>query len=96
MPLGWVFSADWEQWMYISHHLYPNCNSAVETDCAALSRFSCVQLFATLLTTAHQVSLSSSLGKNTEKMPFSRGSSQPRDRTHVSYVSCIGWRVLYH
>ena len=26
----------------------------------------------------------------------SRGSSQPRDRTHVSYVSCIGRRVLYH
>ena len=27
---------------------------------------------------------------------FSRGSSQPRDRTHVSYVSCIGRWVLYH
>ena len=26
----------------------------------------------------------------------SRGSSQPRDRTRVSYVSCIGRRVLYH
>ena len=29
-------------------------------------------------------------------MPSSRGSSQPRDRTHVSYVSCIGRWVLYH
>ena len=29
-------------------------------------------------------------------MPFSRGSSQPRDRTHVSYVSCIGRQILYH
>ena len=29
-------------------------------------------------------------------MPFSRGSSQPRDWTDVSYVSCIGRRVLYH
>ena len=29
-------------------------------------------------------------------MPFSRGSSQPRDQTHVSYVSCIGQWVLYH
>ena len=29
-------------------------------------------------------------------MPSSRGSSQPRDRTCVSYVSCIGRRVLYH
>ena len=27
---------------------------------------------------------------------FSRGSSQPRDRTYVSYVSCIGRQVLYH
>ena len=26
----------------------------------------------------------------------SRGSSQPRDQTHVSYVSCIGRKVLYH
>ena len=29
-------------------------------------------------------------------MPSSRGSSQPRDWTHVSCVSCIGRRVLYH
>ena len=28
--------------------------------------------------------------------PFSRGSSQPRDGTHFSSVSCIGIRVLYH
>ena len=26
---------------------------------------------------------------------FSRGSSQPRDRTPVSYVSCIGRKILY-
>ena len=29
-------------------------------------------------------------------MPSSRGSSRPRDRTHVSYISCVGERVLYH
>ena len=29
-------------------------------------------------------------------MPFSRGSSQPRDGTHISYVSWIGRHVLYH
>ena len=28
-------------------------------------------------------------------MPSSRGSSQPRDKTHVSYISCIGRWVLY-
>ena len=26
----------------------------------------------------------------------SRGSSQPRDRTHISYISCTGRQVLYH
>ena len=25
----------------------------------------------------------------------SMGSSQPRDQTHVSYMSCIGWWILY-
>ena len=29
-------------------------------------------------------------------MPFSRGSSQLRDQTPVSYISCIGRQVLYH
>ena len=29
-------------------------------------------------------------------MTSSRGSSQPRDRTHVSCGSCIGRKVLYH
>ena len=27
---------------------------------------------------------------------YSRGSSQPRDQTHISYVSCVCRRVLYH
>ena len=26
---------------------------------------------------------------------FSRGSSQPKDQTHISWISCIGRRVLY-
>ena len=29
-------------------------------------------------------------------MPSSRGSSQPRDQTCTSYISCIGRQVLYH
>ena len=29
-------------------------------------------------------------------MSFSRGSSWPRDWTHISYVSCIGKQILYH
>ena len=27
---------------------------------------------------------------------YSRGSSQPRDQTHISCVSCIGRRILYY
>ena len=29
-------------------------------------------------------------------MPSSRGSSPPRDRTHISYIPCTDRRVLYH
>ena len=29
-------------------------------------------------------------------IPYSRGSSQPRDQTRISYSSCIGRQVLYH
>ena len=29
-------------------------------------------------------------------LPSSRGSSRPRDRTHISWVSCIGRCILYH
>ena len=28
--------------------------------------------------------------------PSSRGSSHPRDQTIISYVSYIGWQILYH
>ena len=28
-------------------------------------------------------------------MPSSRGSSQPRDQTHISHITCIGRQVLY-
>ena len=29
-------------------------------------------------------------------MPSSRGSSRPRDRTHIPYVSCPGREILYY
>ena len=60
-----------------------------------LSLFSLVQLFPTLWTVALQVPLSTGFSSK-EAIPFSRGSSQPRDLTHISYVSCIGRWVLYH
>ena len=62
--------------------------------------FSYVRLFATLWTVAHQAPLSMGilLARILEwvAMPSSRGSSQPRDRTCVSKVSCIGRQALYH
>ena len=65
-----------------------------------LSRFSRVQLCATLWTLARQVLLSMAIlqARMLEwiAMPSSQGFSQPRDRTHVSYVSCLGRWVLYH
>ena len=64
-----------------------------------LSHFSRVQLFATLWTIATRLLCPwDSPGKNTGVgcHAFSRGSSQPRDWTHGSYVSCTGRQVLYH
>ena len=56
----------------------------------------CIQLFAILRTVACQAPLSEiSQAKTLEwvTIPFSKGSSRPRDRTHVSY---IGRWILYH
>ena len=59
-----------------------------------VSLFSCVQLFATLPgSSIHGIFPARIL--EWVAMPFSRGSSWPRDRTHVSYVSCMGRLVLY-
>ena len=65
-----------------------------------LSRFSHVQFFVTLWTVACQAILSMGIlwTRRLEwvAVPSSRGSSPPRDQTHISYVSCIGRQVLYH
>ena len=29
-------------------------------------------------------------------IPFSRGSSIPKDQTHISCISCIGRQIFYH
>ena len=63
-----------------------------------LSHFSHVQLFVTPWTVAHQALLSMGLPRQeySSGKPSSRVSSQPRDRTHVSYISCSSRQVLYH
>ena len=64
-----------------------------------LSHFSCVQLCDPM---NYSLSGSSAYGilqvtiLEGVVIPSSKGSSQPRDPTHVSYISCIGRWVLYH
>ena len=66
--------------------------------CALLSRFICVRLFATGQSlpgsSVHGILQARIL--EWVSVPSSRGSSRPRDRTHISCVSCIGKQVLYH
>ena len=68
--------------------------------CCVLSHFSSVRLFVTpmdcspLGSSVHGVLQARIL--EWVAISFSRGSSQPRDRTHVSYVSYISSWVLYH
>ena len=64
-----------------------------------LSWFNSVQLCVTLWTNPPGSSVHGILQARILEwaaMPFSRESSQPRDQTHISYVSCIGSQVLYH
>ena len=65
-----------------------------------LSCFIPVQLFAIIWSIVCQPSLSMGFSRQEYwsgvAVPSFAGSSQPRDRTRVSYVSCIGRRVLYH
>ena len=70
--------------------------SISKCECAQL----CPALFVTLWVVACQVPLSRGFSRQEywSGLPWSpsRGSSRPRDQTHVYYVSCIGSRVLYH
>ena len=47
-----------------------------------------------LVSSVHEISQARTL--EWVAISFSRGSPWPRDRTHVSYVSCIGRWILYH
>ena len=90
----WELGIFWLLDTYISPS--PLNNSCVHA--CLISCFSCVQLCVTLWTVACQVpSPWDSPGKNTGwvTMPSSRESSWPKDRTSISYVSCIGRKVLY-
>jgi len=68
--------------------------------CVCVQSLSHVWLFATPWTAAHQAPLSMGFFQarilEWVTISFSRGSSQPRDWTHVSCVSCTGRRILYY
>ena len=68
----------------------------IDVCACVLSCFSRVWLFVTPWTIAHLAPYSPGKILEWVAMPSSRASSQPRDQTHVSYVSCIGRWVLYH
>ena len=65
-----------------------------------LSHFSCVQLCVTLWVVAHQASLSMGFVRQEDwsglLCPPPGESSQPRHPISISYVFCIGRRILYH
>ena len=64
-----------------------------------LNHFSRVRLFELPWTVAHQAPLSMGFSKarilEWVAMPSTSGSSQSKEETRVSYISCIGRRVLY-
>ena len=63
------------------------------------THFNHAQLSATLWTVARQAPLSMGFCRQeywSGLQPSSRGSSQPRDHSHISNVSYIGRSVLYH
>ena len=90
---------------FVSFFLIIKNNTKSSSSCShstcvcMISNFSCVQLFPTLWTVAHQAPLSTGFRQKywsgLSCPPSSWGSSQHRDWTHVSYVSCIGRWVLY-
>ena len=67
--------------------------------CVHIQSLSCVRLFATPRTVASQAPLSIGVSKQEHWSEFatssSRGSSWPRNRSGISWVSCIGRRILY-
>ena len=90
--LGSVQNVHWDIWP-MTHYIMHVC--------CMLSCLSRVQPCTILWTVAHQALLSSKRDSPARilewlAMPSSRGSSQLRNWTSISYVSCIGTQVLYH
>ena len=68
--------------------------------CVHAESLSCVRIFATPWTVARQALLSMEFSRQEDwnglPFPTPRGSSQPRDQTHISCISIIGRLILDH
>ena len=106
LPQGILISHGFTHVIFVSFLLWC-CSSLMGGKyllvCVRVHMLSClsrVRLFVTLWTVALQAPLSMGILQarilEWVAIPISRGSSWPRDRTHVSYISCIGRWVLYH
>ena len=88
-------------WLVLVENFYSGRHWFSSTSVRMPSHFSRVRFFATLWTVAHQAPLSMGFCRQEKPLEWvamlsSRGSSQPRDWTHISYVSCTDRQVLYH
>ena len=82
-----------DRWMKKMWHTHTHTHTHNGTLCACV--LSHVQLFVTPWgSSVHGIFQSRIL--EWVAIPFSWGSSRPRDWTHVSCVSCIGRQLLYH
>ena len=63
-----------------------------------LGRFSCVRLFATLWTAAHQAALTMGFSRQEHwsGLPCPPPGALPGDQTCISYVSYVDGCLLYH
>ena len=81
-------------WMFWGYLLL--CMHVLSLICRVqLFAISHVQLFATLWTVSSVYKILNARILEWVAVPSSRGSSQPRDWSHISRVSCTGRRVLY-
>ena len=99
LPLypSWPQDRPWDQLSSHQRHTLSLCYA--NSECCAKSLKSCPTLCDPVVCSLPGSSVHGLLQARILEwvtMPFSRGSSQPRDWTHVSYISCIGRWVLYH
>ena len=87
----------------LSHPPFPkwfSLNEHLTIIVASCCHFSRIWLSVTTWTIAHQAPLSIGFSRQEYwsgfPISYSRGSSRPRDQTHISYISCIGRWVLSH